>query len=92
MGMTSALKFEQATKLARMVIAIELLAAARALDIRGDKSTATLERVRNRFRAHVPAWREDAVLSVWMEDASTFLVEATLGEDRRSAELEEAIR
>jgi histidine ammonia-lyase len=39
MGMTSALKLSQSVELARMVIAIELLAAARALDLRGDTST-----------------------------------------------------
>ncbi len=36
MGMTSALKLEQAVELARMVVAIELLAATRAIDIRGE--------------------------------------------------------
>jgi histidine ammonia-lyase len=89
MGMTSALKFEQSVKLARMVVAIEVLAATRALDIRGERSTAALEDVRARFRVHVPAWREDAVLSLLMEDASTFLTEATLG---KSVELEEVLR
>ncbi len=33
-----------------MVIAIELLAAARALDLRGDTSTPMLEEARSRFR------------------------------------------
>lgn len=89
MGMTSALKFEQAVKLARMVVAIEVLAATRALDIRSDRSTAVLEDVRARFRVHVPAWSEDVVLSVLMEDASAFLTEATLG---KSVELEEVLR
>ena len=75
MGMTSALKLEQSVSLARMVVAIELLAAARALDLRGDTSTAVLEEVRSSFRMRVPAWKEDCVLSVWMEEAAKFLMD-----------------
>jgi histidine ammonia-lyase len=75
MGMTSGLKLEQSVDLARMVIAIELLAAARALDLRGDTSTPMLEEARTRFRAKVPAWQEDCVLSVWMEEAAKFLAD-----------------
>jgi histidine ammonia-lyase len=75
MGMTSGLKLEQAVGLARMVIAIELLAAARAMDLRGDTSTPMLEQARRNFRERVPAWQEDCVLSVWMEEASKFLAE-----------------
>jgi len=78
MGMTSALKLDQAVPLARMVIAIELLTATRALDLRGDTSTPLLERARTRFRERIPAWREDCVLSVWMEEASRFLAEGGL--------------
>jgi histidine ammonia-lyase len=78
MGMTSALKLEQAVTLARMVVAIELLAATRALDLRGDTSTPALEEARARFRARIPAWREDCVLSGWMEEASSFLADAAL--------------
>ena len=92
MGMTSALKLEQAVDLARMVLAIELLAATRALDIRGDTSTASLEEVRARFRSRIPAWREDCVLSVWMESASRFLAEDAVGKDRDSINLEEVLR
>ncbi len=75
MGMTSGLKLEQTVGLARMVIAIELLAAARAMDLRGDTSTDALERARASFRERVPAWKEDCVLSVWMEAAAKFLEE-----------------
>jgi len=92
MGMTSALKLEQAVALARMVVAIELLAATRALDLRGDTSTTALEEVRARFRARIPAWREDCVLSLWMESASSFLAEAALGKNIRKVELEEVIQ
>jgi histidine ammonia-lyase len=92
MGMTSALKLEQSVSLARMVVAIELLAATRALDLRGDTTTVVLEEVRARFRARIPAWREDCVLSQWMESASNFLAEAALGKSQGSVELEEVMR
>ena len=91
MGMTSALKLEQAVSLARMVVAVELLAATRALDLRGDTSTAALEEVRVRFRARIPAWREDCVLSLWMERASSFLAGAALGKNIGNVELEEVV-
>jgi histidine ammonia-lyase len=92
MGMTSALKLEQAVAHARMVVAIELLAATRALDLRGDTSTAVLEDVRARFRARIPAWREDCVLSIWMEAASNFLAEGPLGKKVKRDELAEVLR
>ena len=76
MGMTSALKLKQAVELSRMVIAIELLAATRALDLRGGRSTALLEEPRTRFRERVPAWQGDCVLSTWMEEAASFLKDA----------------
>jgi histidine ammonia-lyase len=91
MGMTSALKLEQAVDLARMVVAIELLAATRALDLRGDTSTAAVEEVRAAFRTHIPAWREDCVLSLWMEGASRFLAEGPLGKSIGEVEFEEVI-
>ena len=59
-----------------MVTAIELLTATRALDIRGDRSTPLLEEARTRFRSRIPPWREDCVLSIWMEEASRFLAGA----------------
>jgi histidine ammonia-lyase len=92
MGMTSALKLEQAVALARMVIAVELLAATRALDLRGDTTTDPLEAVRERFRTQIPAWREDCVLSKWMEAASTFLANAEFSNEIRSNEFEEVLR
>ncbi len=92
MGMTSALKLEQAVALARMVVAIELLAATRALDLRHDTSTIALEEVRANFRACIPAWREDCVLSVWMEQASSFLAAGALGRNLQSVDLEEVLR
>ena len=90
--MTSALKLEQAVTLARMVLAIELLAASRALDLRGDTTTTSLEDVRAHFRGRIPAWREDCVLSIWMEAASSFLAEGALGKNMSAVELEEVLR
>ena len=90
MGMTSGLKLEQTVGLARMVVAIELLAAARALDLRGDVSTVKLEQARSRFRERVPAWQEDCVLSVWMEEAAKFLADD--GWRDRQVAVEEAVR
>jgi histidine ammonia-lyase len=93
MGMTSGLKLEQTVDLARMVIAIELLAATRAMDLRGDTSTPVLEAARRRFRERVPAWQEDCVLSVWMEEAAKFLAEDGWREQRAGQiAVEEAVR
>jgi histidine ammonia-lyase len=79
--------------LARMVIAIELLAGARAMDLRGDTSTPVLEEARHRFRERVPAWREDCVLSVWMEEAAKFLAEDGWREQSvGQVAMEEAVR
>ncbi len=89
MGMTSALKLEQAVDLARTVIAIEALAATRALDLRGDVSSPLLEQARSRLRRCVPAWSRDCVLSERMEAAARFLAEqgwAGLGEGIEGAE------
>jgi histidine ammonia-lyase len=92
MGMTSALKLDQAVTLARMVIAIELLAATRALDIRGDVSTEILEKARIRFRTRIPAWQEDCVLSIWMEEAACFLADAAFDIKIEDVETREAVR
>jgi len=73
MGMTSALKLEQSLTLATMVIAIELLAATRALDLRSDTSTPILEEAKSLFRTHVPAWTDDCVLAIPMQAAAEFL-------------------
>ena len=73
MGMTSALKLQQSARLAEMVIAIEVLAATRALDFRGQMTTPVLEAAKALFRESVPAWKEDQVLSGPMECAADFL-------------------
>jgi histidine ammonia-lyase len=92
MGMTAALKLDQAVTLARMVIAIELLAATRALDLREDISTKILEDARARFRARIPAWEEDCVLSIWMEEAASFLAGAAFQIKVEDVESREAVR
>jgi histidine ammonia-lyase len=93
MGMTSGLKLEQSADLARMVIAIELLAASRALDLREDTSTPLLEDARSRFRLRVPAWKEDCVLSVWMEEAAQFLADdGWRDQEAGRVAVEEAVR
>ena len=73
MGMTSALKLAQSMSLAEMVVAIELMAAVRGLDLRGDVSTDALEDARASFRQKVPGWVEDCVLSVPMQKAADFV-------------------
>ncbi len=78
MGMTSALKLAQSVKLAQMVVAIELLAATRALDLRKDTSTPVLEAVRRNFREFVPGWTDDCVLSVPMERAAEYIAAGRL--------------
>ncbi len=78
MGMTSALKLEQAVSLARMVVAIELLAATRAIDMRGETIPPVLEQSRQRFRERVPSWNSDCILSTRMEAAAQFLAEDNL--------------
>lgn len=75
MGMTSALKLAQSLELAEKVVAIELMSAVRGLDLRGDVSTAVLEDARVAFREKVPAWTEDCVLAVPMQQASEFVSE-----------------
>ena len=74
MGMTAALKLEQSVGLARKIIAIELLAATRAIDLREDDSTApVLQEAMRRFRDHVPGWTQDCVLSGPMRKAEKFI-------------------
>jgi histidine ammonia-lyase len=73
MGMTSALKLQQSVRLAEMTLAIETLAATRALDMRHDNSTAPLEAAKQAFRHAVPAWKADQVLSPLMQSAAQFI-------------------
>jgi len=73
MGMTSALKLAQSVELAETVVAIELMAAVRGLDLRGDVSTEALEEARHLFRERVPGWIEDCVLSIPMQQTAEFV-------------------
>jgi histidine ammonia-lyase len=74
MGMTSALKLVQSLELARTVIAIEWLAAARALDQRGEREVSPmLETARSAFRGACPAWSGDCDLSLRIAAATRFL-------------------
>lgn len=88
MGMTSALKLQQAVGLARTVIAIELLTATRALDLRaGDVSTSLLEEVRSHFRSFVPGWKNDCALSTLMEKSESFIHSGNLDTAERETPL-----
>lgn len=79
MGMGSALKLEQSVGLARNIIAIELLAATRALDLRGDtETTPVLQEAVRRLREHVPAWEKDCVLAIPMKNAERFIAAGLL--------------
>src|SRR3984957_8992476 len=63
MGMTAALKWKRVVRHTRAVLAIEALAAARALDLlRPLRSSAPLEQVRERIRAVSPAFDGDRTL------------------------------
>jgi histidine ammonia-lyase len=74
MGMTAALKLMQSAGHCRMVVAIEWLTAARALDIRGDEFVSPLlDAARSNFRIGCPTWEGDCILSRPMADADSFL-------------------
>jgi histidine ammonia-lyase len=64
MGMTSALKLKRVVANTRRVLAIEALAAARALDLlRPLHSSAPIETARSRLREVSPEWTADRPLS-----------------------------
>jgi histidine ammonia-lyase len=64
MGMTAALKLRDIVANTRLVLAMEALAAARALDYLAPlKSSPAIEGVRARLRVVVPAWEGDQVFS-----------------------------
>ena len=81
MGMTSALKLMQSLAHCRTVIAIEWLAAVRALDLRHDQTISPLlDAARSAFRAHCGAWEGDCILSLRIADAARFLTSANWAE------------
>ena len=60
MGMTSALKLQQVVRNTRSVLAIEMLAAARGLDLlRPLRSSPAIEAARGRIREAAPEWTGD---------------------------------
>ncbi len=64
MGMTAAIKLRQVVANTRSVLAMEALAAARALDFLAPlKSGAPVEAARRRLREVCPAWEGDQVFS-----------------------------
>jgi histidine ammonia-lyase len=64
MGMTAAIKLRQVVANTRSVLAMEALAAARALDFLAPlKSGAPVEEARRRLREVCPAWEGDQVFS-----------------------------
>jgi histidine ammonia-lyase len=64
MGMTAALKLRDVVANTRLVLAMEALAAARALDFLAPlRSSPAIEGVRGKLREVVPAWEGDQVFS-----------------------------
>jgi len=80
MGMTSALKFAQVVCMTRNVLAIELLTAARGLDLRKPlKTSPALESVRAKLAEIVAPWSGDRPFSDDIERASQWLAADRLG-------------
>ncbi len=80
MGMTSALKFAQVVKMTRTVLAIELLTAARGLDLRKPlKSSPALESVRAKLSEIAAPWSGDRPFSDDIERTALWLAKDRLG-------------
>ena len=74
MGMTSAIKLKQVVRNTRLVLAIELLTATRALDcLRPLKSSQVIENVRAALAKISAPWTADRSLSVDIEAASAWI-------------------
>jgi histidine ammonia-lyase len=81
MGMTSAMKLKQVVRNTRNVLAIELLAAARALDCLSPlRSSAPIERVRTALKSVSPAWTGDRSLAADIEKASGWIATGALND------------
>jgi histidine ammonia-lyase len=81
MGMTSALKFQQVVKNTRTVLAIEAMAAARALDfLKPLRSSPALEQVRALLRSVLPPVEGDRVLSPEIEKTAQCIADGRLAE------------
>jgi len=74
MGMTSALKLKQVVRNTRRVLAMELLAARRALDLlRPLRSSPTIEGVRAELDGIVPPWTADRPFTADIERAADWI-------------------
>ena len=79
MGMTSAMKLKQVVRNTRLVLAIELLTATRALDcLRPLKSSAIIEHARAALAAISAPWTADRALSADIEAVSAWLASGKL--------------
>jgi histidine ammonia-lyase len=81
MGMTSAMKLKQVVRNTRNVLAIELLAAARALDCLNPlRSSAPMERVRAALKSVSPAWTGDRSLGSDIEKTGDWIAAGALND------------
>ena len=79
MGMSSALKFQRVVSNSRAVLAIEALAAARALDLlRPLRSSVPLEAAHAQIRAVSPEWTEDRALAPDIEAVASLIAAGRL--------------
>ncbi len=79
MGMTGAMKLKQVVRNTRHVLAIELLAATRALDcLRPLKSSAVIEQVRASLAAISAPWTADRALTADIEAVSDWIASGAL--------------
>jgi histidine ammonia-lyase len=79
MGVTAARKLKQVTRNTRLVLAIELLAAARALDcLRPLRSSAPIERVREELAKISSPWSGDRALSKDIEATAEWIAGGAL--------------
>ena len=77
MGMGAALKLRQALPVLRRILAIELVVAAQAIDLRRPlRSSGPLERLHRDLRERVPPWREDHPMADDLEAGDAFLAAA----------------
>jgi histidine ammonia-lyase len=74
MGMTSAMKLKQVVRNTRLVLAIELLTATRALDcLQPLKSSLVIEQVRTALAKISPPWIADRSLTADIENTSAWI-------------------
>ncbi len=79
MGMTSAMKLKQVVRNTRHVLAIELLAATRALDcLRPLKSSVIIEQARTALASISAPWTADRALSADIEAVSAWIASGSL--------------